>query len=158
MFCTNCGAEIGSAKFCPNCGTIAHTSNTETSSIQSTDSLFETTPPTENTKTRARRWVPIAIMIGLVLLAASQGKTLTGLLFGGEAGVITLDKTKVERLLETGVLEQAGEDVTAWCPNPLAGKVGEVRQCQVTDATGKTYLVDITIQNSSGDISWRIEN
>jgi hypothetical protein len=158
MFCSNCGAELGSVKFCPNCGTIALNSDTEKSSVQSSDSLFESKRTDENKKVHARKWVSLAIIIGLILFAASQGKTLTGLLFGGELGVVTLDSTKAEKYLESAVLEQAGEEVTAWCPNPLEGKVGEVRQCQVTDSTGKTYLVDITIQNTNGDISWRIQN
>jgi hypothetical protein len=93
-----------------------------------------------------------------MLIAASQGKTLFGMIAGTDSGLVTLDSSKVETLLVDGLLEQAGETVTSWCPNPLAAKVGEVRQCQVTDSTGKTYLVDITIQNTQGDISWRLDN
>lgn len=158
MFCNKCGSNVGESKFCPECGSPSHGPIPEGNREVVDDALAKGGASEAAKSSRGRRWIPFAILVALMLIAASQGKTLFGMIAGTDSGLVTLDSSKVETLLVDGLLEQAGETVTSWCPNPLAAKVGEVRQCQVTDSTGKTYLVDITIQNTQGDISWRLDN
>ena len=70
---------------------------------------------------------------------------------------VNLDVAAVEAEIENGVLEQADIDVVATCPDPLSGQVGDVRTCSIEDDYGDTALVDITIQNTDGDIVWEVQ-
>jgi len=71
---------------------------------------------------------------------------------------VTLDGPRVENMIETGVLDQSGFSVTATCPNPLSGNVGDTRTCSIEDENGTVALVDVTIQNSNGDIVWKVRD
>lgn len=70
---------------------------------------------------------------------------------------VTLDVPRVESEIENGVLDQAGYSVTATCPNPLSGQVGDTRTCSIEDENGTVALVDVTIQNTNGDIVWKVQ-
>jgi len=70
---------------------------------------------------------------------------------------VTLDSGKVETMIEDGVLVQSDISVTATCPDPLSGQVGDTRTCSIVDDYGTVALVDITIQNSNGDIVWEVQ-
>jgi len=39
----------------------------------------------------------------------------------------------------------------------MVGQVGDTRTCQIVDDSGTTALVDVTIQNSNGDIVWKVQ-
>jgi hypothetical protein len=69
---------------------------------------------------------------------------------------VTLDVSRVEEMLEDGVLEQGGFSVVATCPDPMVGEVGETRTCSIEDEYGNTELVDVTIQNTEGDVVWEV--
>ena len=69
---------------------------------------------------------------------------------------VTLDVSRVETMIEDGVLEQGGFNVVATCPDPMVGEVGETRTCSIEDEYGDTELVDVTIQNSEGDVVWQV--
>lgn len=69
---------------------------------------------------------------------------------------VTLDVSRVEAMLEDGVLEQSGFSVVATCPDPMVGEVGDTRTCSIEDEYGNTELVDVTIQNSEGDVVWQV--
>jgi hypothetical protein len=69
---------------------------------------------------------------------------------------VTLDVSRVEAMLEDGVLEQGGFSVVATCPDPMVGEVGETRTCSIEDEYGNTELVDVTIQNTEGDVVWEV--
>lgn len=73
------------------------------------------------------------------------------------SGEVILDPTVIEEEIESGVLEQGGFVVTAECPDPLSGKVGDTRQCLIEDEFGVTALVDVRIQNSEGYIIWEVQ-
>jgi outer membrane murein-binding lipoprotein Lpp len=70
---------------------------------------------------------------------------------------VNLDVAAVEAEIENGVLEQADIYVVATCPDPLSGQVGDVRTCSIEDDYGDTALVDVTIQNTDGDIVWEVQ-
>jgi hypothetical protein len=90
-----------------------------------------------------------AALIAASLTSCSTVDQITG---------VDLDVPRVEQMIEDGVLEQGGFSVTASCPDPMAGQVGDTRTCSVEDEFGNTALVDVTIQNDQGDIVWKLQN
>jgi hypothetical protein len=68
-----------------------------------------------------------------------------------------LDPGTIEREIESGVLDQLGIFVTAECPDPMTGKVGDVKQCVVEDESGTVAIVKVTIQNQEGFVVWEVE-
>ena len=73
-----------------------------------------------------------------------------------ELSGVTLDVALVEENIEEGVLDQSGVSVVAICPDPLVGEVGDTRTCTIEDEYGDVEFVDVTIQNSEGDIVWQV--
>ena len=73
-----------------------------------------------------------------------------------ELSGVALDVSRVETMIEDGILEQGDIIVVATCPDPMVGKVGETRTCSIEDEYGDTELVDVTIQNSEGDVVWEV--
>lgn len=69
---------------------------------------------------------------------------------------VDLDVARVEQTIEDGILEQTDIYVTATCPDPMAGQVGDTRTCSIEDDYGDVELVDVTIQNDQGDIIWQV--
>ena len=92
--------------------------------------------------------VPGLLVVTFILTSCSTVDQITG---------VTLDVTRVEKTIEDGVMQQGGFHVTASCPDPLVGQVGDTRTCQIVDDSGTTALVDVTIQNSNGDIVWKVQ-
>jgi hypothetical protein len=98
----------------------------------------------------ARRLVALGLTslgISCVLTSCSTVDQLTG---------VNLDVARVEQTIEDGVLDQADVSVTATCPDPMTGQVGDMRTCSIEDDYGDTELVDVTIQNDQGDIVWQV--
>lgn len=89
----------------------------------------------------------ISILV-LLMSSCSAVDAITG---------VTLDVSRVESEIENGVLDQAGYSVTAKCPDPMGGQVGDTRTCTIEDEYGTVALVDVTIQNSNGDIVWKVQ-
>ena len=88
------------------------------------------------------------VVMAILLSSCSTVDQITG---------VTLDVARVETMIEDGVMEQGGFSVTATCPDPMAGQVGDTRTCQIVDDAGTTALVDITIQNDQGDVVWKVQ-
>ena len=89
-----------------------------------------------------------AVVMAILLSSCSTVDQITG---------VTLDVARVETMIEDGVMEQGGFSVTATCPDPMVGQVGDTRTCQIVDDAGTTALVDITIQNDQGDVVWKVQ-
>jgi hypothetical protein len=89
-----------------------------------------------------------ASILALLLSSCSAVDAITG---------ITLDVSRVESEIENGVLDQAGFSVAATCPDPMSGQVGDTRTCSIEDENGTVALVDVTIQNTNGDIVWKVQ-
>ena len=89
-----------------------------------------------------------AVLAAFFLTSCSTVDQITG---------VTLDVSRVENMIEDGVLDQGGFSVTATCPDPMSGQVGDTRTCQIVDEYGDTALVDITIQNDNGDVVWEVQ-
>jgi hypothetical protein len=88
------------------------------------------------------------VFSALLLTSCSTVDQITG---------VTLDVQRVEQMIEDGVLDQGGFSVTATCPDPMSGQVGDTRTCQIVDEYGETTLVDVTIQNDNGDVVWKVQ-
>ena len=73
------------------------------------------------------------------------------------SGDVILDPGTIEREIESGVLNQSGIVVTAECPDPMTGKVGDVKQCVVEDESGTVAIVKVTIQNQEGFVVWEVQ-
>lgn len=71
-------------------------------------------------------------------------------------GEVPLDSARIEAQIEDEVSAQIGGPVTVECPDPLSAEVGQTRQCVIEDSYGTTALVDITVQNSDGYITWEV--
>ncbi len=91
----------------------------------------------------------ISLIFSTMLTSCSTVDQITG---------VDLDVSRVEQMIEDGILEQGGFSVTATCPDPMAGQVGDTRTCSVLDEYGTTGLVDVTIQNDNGDVVWKVQN
>jgi hypothetical protein len=89
----------------------------------------------------------IALAISSVLTSCSTVDQITG---------VDLDVDRVEQMIEDGILEQGDIYVTATCPDPMAGQVGDTRTCSIEDDYGDVELVDVTIQNDNGDVIWEV--
>ena len=100
-----------------------------------------------------RRWVWIAIVGVLTLVASLNGQNLFTYVTGTLSGQAVIDSGKVARIITEGVKEQAGLDVNVSCPSPFIGHVGDTRQCSYTSLMGPGF-VDVTIQSTSGDVTW----
>jgi hypothetical protein len=159
MFCVKCGESLSDQiSFCPKCGTPRM--NVSPTSDALSQPVF--TPPQKSNKfwtswSPARRGWFVMIMV-LTVLAGLNGQNIFQYVTGIATGQVTLSVSAVENEIESGVQKQAGITVTATCPNPLMGKPGEVRQCTIQDSTGTTAFVDITIQNTAGDVTWQVRN
>lgn len=99
-----------------------------------------------------RRNSLLVFSFGTLLIAGS----LTSCSTVDQITGVDLDVARVEQTIEEGVLDQADIYVTATCPDPMAGQVGDTRTCSIEDDYGDVELVDITIQNDNGDIIWQV--
>lgn len=164
MFCTSCGKALENGWLaCPSCGTktaiAAGPSAGAPRPLNTLGTLYEQTSPatnTDSTDAGNRNRKPLWISIGSIILAIIALNSIGA--FNGLTGQVTLDSGKVETEIESGIYDQSGFSVTATCPSPMAGKVGETRSCSVEDESGTTYVVDVTIQNKNADVLWVVRN
>lgn len=96
--------------------------------------------------------VRIVMLTGAIPLLVGCSQVVQGLT------EVTLDSRLIEQTVEEGILEQLGYAVKAECPGSMSGEPGDVRQCLVTDELGNNALVDITIQNYEGFVTWELRN
>ena len=162
MFCSKCGTAVSNdSVFCQHCGQKQSPSASKPDAYEFVPSAPAVEQPKGNTFwkswSQSRKSWFIVVMI-FTVLAALNGQNLFSYVMGMATGEVQLDSGRIESVIEAGVLEQVGEATTATCPRPLSAKVGDTRQCTVVDSIGGTYFVDITVQNSNGDITWKVQN
>lgn len=163
MYCNKCGTELPvDSAFCQKCGQRQNGGSAE-QVYDFKSSNASSAEPNKGDKgfwsswSSGRRAWFVVVMV-LIALAGLNGQNIFTYVTGLATGQVYLDSGRVESTIETGVYDQVGETVTASCPNPLAGRVGETRQCTVVDSLGATYFVDITVQSTNGDITWKVQN
>lgn len=73
------------------------------------------------------------------------------------AGGVALDSALIEENIRTEYSNN-GYDVSVECPDPMSGKVGEKRNCLVTNVIdGTKAMAVVTIENAQGAITWVAE-
>lgn len=103
----------------------------------------------------AKNGIKVSGFVSIAAVSLALGGCSTaGAVLNGE---VLLDSGLVEREIESGVLSQGGFSVTADCPDPLSGKVGDVRQCIIEDEFGERAIVEIRIQNTEGYFIWEVQ-
>jgi hypothetical protein len=103
----------------------------------------------------AKNGIKVSGFVSIAAVSLALGGCSTaGAVLNGE---VLLDSGLVEREIESGVLSQGGFSVTADCPDPMSGKVGDVRQCVIEDEYGTVAIVKVTIQNTDGYIVWEVQ-
>jgi hypothetical protein len=147
MFCSQCGASNeANSKFCSSCGrqmTIAEQFNAPASESNSS--------AVSGKNSKAKVWIWVGL--GLFALSLLTGQSLLGFL----TGEVTLDATKVEQSIKAEIKKQMFIDVTVNCPHPMAAKVGETRQCWYKNSLIGTRFIDVTVQSTTGDITWKTQ-
>jgi hypothetical protein len=71
-------------------------------------------------------------------------------------GGVTMDPSIIEQNISDKYAESS-VNVTVECPDPFVAKVGESRNCLVTDDYGTTAMAKVTIENSEGAFTWVAE-
>lgn len=69
---------------------------------------------------------------------------------------VVVDSPLVERSIERAILRQTGESVDVQCAGFLLVTPGDDFQCSGTTDDGSDFIIDITLQNDSGDIVWEV--
>lgn len=96
-----------------------------------------------------------AIVIGVIaVLAGLNGQNIIQFVTGQLTGEVTVSSSLVENSIEDGIRSDLGMEVTADCGDRIQGKPGETRQCLIEDSLGGKTIVDVTIQDASGRITW----
>ncbi len=87
-----------------------------------------------------------AIVLGTVCLSAA--------LLGGCSTTTTLDYTKLQDGIATGLAEQVGGEWTVKCPEGQPVAKGTTFVCDVTNTDGTTATVKVTEDDEEGNVSW----
>ena len=157
LFCSNCGAKDQSGTYCSSCGKNVNASSVSPSisANQVPPSLPGAAPTAPAKASRRKIWISAGIAILVVTLVTSYFRAQGANPFNGE---VSLDVTVVEQSISDELLKQSGDVVqSVTCPRPMSGKPGDTRNCVVIDSTGAHFLAKVTIENTNGDITWRLE-
>ena len=71
-------------------------------------------------------------------------------------GGVVMDPYLVEQNI-IATYANDGVSVTVECPDPFVAKVGESRNCLVTDDYGETAMAKVTVENREGYFTWVAE-
>lgn len=105
----------------------------------------------KHTHTKGNAVKKIHLLAVATLLVTLSACTEVSSVVNGE---VLLDSNKIERSIEEEAGQQLGASVTVECPDPMSAAVGETRQCTIEDEYGSTALVDVTVQNREGYVTW----
>ncbi len=93
-----------------------------------------------------------AVVVWLVVVVIAVPVTNSAVTTGE-----TFNQAQVQADIAKGIKAQTGVTVTVSCPKDPPLNTGSKFQCVATAANGSTTLVDITIQDQSGDYIWQTE-
>jgi uncharacterized lipoprotein YmbA len=89
---------------------------------------------------------PVIVIVTLSLSAA---------LLTGCSTTTTLDLTKLQDGIATGLTDQVGGEWTVVCPEGQAVAKGTTFECQVTSKTdGTTATIKVTEDDDQGNVTW----
>ncbi|MBK5238297.1 MAG: DUF4333 domain-containing protein [Actinomycetales bacterium] len=107
-------------------------------------------------KSRAAKGASItALILSLVAIPATIIMSIlsVGLII---ATGTTLDNFLIEQQIASGILEQLDIEATVTCPDLMVGTEGTVFQCEAVDINGDAVIVDVTVTDSVGGVTWEI--
>jgi hypothetical protein len=102
---------------------------------------------------RIRNRTSALIILTAFLIVGTTGCTEVASVVTGE---VLLDSPKIEAEIEREASRQLGSRITVECPDSMSAPVGGTRQCVARDEFGGTSLVDVTVQNREGYITWQV--
>ena len=90
---------------------------------------------------------PQALLMGGLLALAAIGCNTT----------LTLDDTRLEQVIATGIQTQAGVTVSSVaCPADRPLRQGDTFDCTAATADGRTLRITVTQTDSEGNVHWEI--
>lgn len=94
----------------------------------------------------------LTLLAGFIAAGLSGCGTVSDLTGPAEA-----DIPAIEKMIKSGVLEQADVRATVECPSQIDWEVNDTFNCVVTDkSTGDVAMAVVTMENDSGDVTWQI--
>jgi hypothetical protein len=107
-------------------------------------------------KARGAKGAAVTALI-LSLVAVPVAITMSIVSFGLIAVAdSTLNSALIEQQIASAISEELGIDSTVICPDSMTGPIGAAFECQATDMNGDSVIVDVTISDSIGDVTWEI--
>ncbi|CAB4547284.1 MAG: DUF4333 domain-containing protein [Actinobacteria bacterium] len=98
-----------------------------------------------------RKVAGLALIITLAASTAGCAKLLENL-----GGGVNMDPNIIEQnIIDT--YAKSSVNVSVECPDPFVAKVGESRNCLVTDEYGTTAMAKVTVENADGVFTWVAE-
>lgn len=106
---------------------------------------------------RQRRLGRTQVLLGVWIVAF-----LTTVVFQttvvGDAGGIQLNTTRLASQIQQKAGASVPGGVVVSCPSETSAHVGQVFQCIITaNADQSTYVANVTVENSSGDVVWQVQ-
>jgi hypothetical protein len=109
-------------------------------------------------KVRTAKGASIAALI-LSVLAIPATIVMTFLSVGLLATAsYSLDNFLIEQQITSGIFDQLEITATVTCPDVMMGGIGSTFECEAVDMNGDSVIVDVTVTDSAGGVSWEIRN
>ncbi len=96
------------------------------------------------------------LILSLVAVPAAIVMTIVSIGLIGAAATTTLQSTLIEQQIASGISDQLGIDATVACPDSMTGSKGSTFECVATDPNGDSVIVDITVIDSVGGVTWKV--
>jgi hypothetical protein len=97
-------------------------------------------------------WILLAVSLGAWLLIIAISAPIVGKV---AVASTTFNRVKVQNDIARGIDNQLGVRATVACPKDPPLKPGSTFQCLARATDGSRALVNVTIQDRSGDYTWR---
>lgn len=96
------------------------------------------------------------LVLSLVAVPAAIVMTIVSVGIIGVAATTTFESALIEEQIASGISEQLGIEATVACPESMAGSEGAVFECVATDPNGDSVIVDVTVIDSVGGVTWEV--
>lgn len=100
---------------------------------------------------RLRRGFAIPITWCVMFVVA-----IAGVIFAPQLLGVPLDVALLETSISTEIENQAGVTVDVECPDGVSARPDETFSCTATATDGSVLLIDVTVQNTRGDVLWEV--
>jgi hypothetical protein len=104
----------------------------------------------------ARGFTITALILSVIAIPATIVMTIVSIALLASAGGTSLDRLLVEQQITAGIMEQLDIEATVVCPEIMTGTMGTSFECVATDFNGDQVIVDVTIEDDQGNVTWEI--